>query len=514
MYPVDMRGITKIYPNGTIANNEVNFSLKKGEIHALLGENGAGKSTLMHILFGMDKKTYGEIFIHGQKVELNSPMEALKYKIGMVHQHFMLVPSMTIAENIILGSEQVKYGVINLKQKIVEANRFVRKYSFDIDCSQRIEDVTVGVRQKVEILKALYRGAEVLILDEPTAVLTPQESEELFLEIRALRDHGASIIFISHKLNEVKALCDRITIMRHGRSLGVFNIEDLTEEDISEKMVGREVVLSFEKQEVPLRDTKLQVKNLSCMIDHKRGLNNISFDLRGGEILGVAGVDGNGQSPLVESIVGLRKNYQGSICINGVDIRGLSIKKIRNLGLRFIPEDRMKDGCAKDDTIFNNLIYDRLHKGEFRRSKYLLDFNKITEYTNKKIEEFNIACSSAGAEVSSLSGGNIQKVIVAREFDNNPDLIVANQPTRGIDVGAAELVRQKIINLRTEGSAILLVSADLNEILEVSDKVIVLYHGEIVAYIESPKKMSETDLGYYMLGVKRQENTIGVTYEE
>ncbi len=302
--------------------------------------------------------------------------------------------------------------------------------------------------------------------------------------------------------------------MRHGRSLGVFNIEDLTEEDISEKMVGREVVLSFEKQEVPLRDTKLQVKNLSCMIDHKRGLNNISFDLRGGEILGVAGVDGNGQSPLVESIVGLRKNYQGSICINGVDIRGLSIKKIRNLGLRFIPEDRMKDGCAKDDTIFNNLIYDRLHKGEFRRSKYLLDFNKITEYTNKKIEEFNIACSSAGAEVSSLSGGNIQKVIVAREFDNNPDLIVANQPTRGIDVGAAELVRQKIINLRTEGSAILLVSADLNEILEVSDKVIVLYHGEIVAYIESPKKMSETDLGYYMLGVKRQENTIGVTYEE
>ncbi len=514
-YPVIMKGITKIYPNGTIANKDVDFSLAKGEIHALLGENGAGKSTLMHVLFGMDKKTYGDIHLYGQSVELNSPMDALKHKIGMVHQHFMLVPSMTIAENIILGSEKAKFGVINLKEKIEMANAFCKKYNFNIDCSRKIENVSVGVRQKVEILKALYRGAEVLILDEPTAVLTPQETEELFLEIRSLRDHGASIIFISHKLNEVKSLCDRITIMRHGKSLGVYNIEDLSEEDISAKMVGREVILSFDKQKVDTHNVKLHIRNLSYVHDNnKKALDNISLDVKGGEILGVAGVDGNGQSQLVERIVGLNKNYEGSIKVNNTDIKQLSIKQIRDLGLRFIPEDRMKDGCAKDDTIFNNLMYDRLRKGEFRKKKFLLDFDQIMQYGKDKVKEFGIACSSIRADVASLSGGNIQKVIVAREFDSSPDLIIANQPTRGIDVGAAELVRRKIIDLRTSGSAVLLVSADLNEILEVSDKVIVLYQGEIVAYIEAPKKVTETDLGYYMLGVRRQKSVVGAMYEE
>ncbi len=513
-HPVEMRGIGKIYPNGTIANKDVDFCLAKGEIHALLGENGAGKSTLMHILFGMNKKTYGEIYIQGEQVELNSPMDALKYRIGMVHQHFMLVPSMTIAENIILGDERVRFGLINLKQKIELANQFVRKYNFDIDCSKKIEDVTVGVRQKVEILKALYRGAEILILDEPTAVLTPQETQELFLEIRSLRDYGASIIFISHKLNEVKSLCDRITIMRHGRSLGVYNIQDLSEEAISEKMVGREVILSFDKEKVQPKGVMLKIRDLSCMHDvHKKALQNISFDIRGGEILGVAGVDGNGQSELVELIVGLQKQYEGSICIDDMDTKKMSIKEIRDSGLRFIPEDRMKDGCAKGDTIFNNLIYDRLDNGEFRKHKILLDFDQIAEYAKEKINEFGIACSNEDASVGSLSGGNIQKVIVAREFDNDPRLVIANQPTRGIDVGAAELVRRKLIDLRTSGCAILLVSADLNEILEVSDKIIVLYQGQIVAYIENPKEITETGLGYYMLGVKKQENITGAIYE-
>ncbi len=509
-----MQKITKIYPNGTIANKDVDFSLEKGEIHALLGENGAGKSTLMHVLFGMNKKTYGDIFVNGKKVDISSPMEALEHKIGMVHQHFMLIPSMTIAENLILGAENTTNGVINLKEKIKMANEFAQKYNFNIDCSKKIQDVTVGVRQKVEILKALYRGAEILILDEPTAVLTPQETEELFTEIKLLRDKGTSIIFISHKLNEVKELCNKMTIMRHGVNVGVYEVKDLTEEEISEKMVGREVVLTFDKPEVKTDKTKLKLRNLTCSNSFgKTVLNNVSFDVRNGEILGVAGVDGNGQNELVEAIVGLNKKYEGTVYVNDKLTKDLNIKEIRNLGLRFIPEDRMKDGCSREDTIFNNLIYDKLEKGELLKNKILLDFDKIKEFSRKMIKEYKVKCSDENAEIRSLSGGNIQKVIVAREFDNNPDVIIVNQPTRGIDVGAAELVRKKLIDLRSNGSAILLISADLNEILEVSDKVIVLYKGEVVAFIENPKTITELELGYYMLGVKKENDVSGVIYE-
>ncbi len=511
---VEMKKITKIYPNGTIANKDVDFILGKGEIHALLGENGAGKSTLMHVLFGMNKKTYGQIFVNQKEVEINTPMEALEHKIGMVHQHFMLVPSMTIAENLILGAEKANKGIINLKEKIKMANEFAKKYNFNIDCSQKVQDVSVGVRQKVEILKALYRGAETLILDEPTAVLTPQETQELFVEIKELAKGGTSVIFISHKLNEVKELCSKMTIMRHGKSVGIYNVADLTEEEISEKMVGREVFLTFNKEEVEVKESRLKLRNLNYVNEFgKTMLNNISLDVRSGEILGVAGVDGNGQNELVEAIVGLNRKYTGDIYVKDKLTKKLSIKQIRNLGLRFVPEDRMKDGCSKYDSIYNNLAYEKLEKGEFLKHKLLLDRAKIREYTRNKISEYKIKCQSEDVDIKSLSGGNIQKVIVAREFDDNPELIIINQPTRGIDVGAAELVRKKIIDLRTDGSAILLVSADLNEVLEVSDKLIVLHKGEIVAYIENPKEITETDLGYYMLGIQKQDDVSGVVYE-
>ncbi len=514
MNAVEMKKITKIYPNGTVANKDVDFTLGKGEIHALLGENGAGKSTLMHVLFGVNKKTYGEIFVNGKQVEINTPQEALQHKIGMVHQHFMLVPSMSIAENLILGAEKSHKGIINIKDKIKMANEFAQKYNFNIDCSLKIQDVSVGVRQKVEILKALYRGAEILILDEPTAVLTPQETQELFVEIKELAKGGTSVIFISHKLKEVKDLCSKMTIMRHGKSVGVYDVADLTEEEISEKMVGREVVLTFEKKEVEVKESRLKVRNLNFTNEFgKQMLKNVSFDVRSGEILGVAGVDGNGQNELVEAIVGLNKKYSGDIYVKDKLTTKLSIREIRNLGMRFVPEDRMKDGCSKYDTIYNNLVYEKVEKGEFRKHKFLLDYPKIKEYTKQMIAEYKVKALSESAEIKSLSGGNIQKVIVAREFEDNPELIIINQPTRGIDVGAAELVRKKIIDLRTSGSGVLLLSADLNEVLEVSDKLIVLHKGEIVAYIENPKAISETDLGYYMLGVQKQEDVSGVTYE-
>ncbi len=514
MNAVEMKKITKIYPNGTIANKDVDFTLAKGEIHALLGENGAGKSTLMHVLFGMNKKTYGEIFVNGKQVEINTPQEALENKIGMVHQHFMLVPSMTIAENLILGAEKSNKGIINIKEKIKMANEFAEKYNFNIDCSQKVQDVTVGVRQKVEILKALYRGAEILILDEPTAVLTPQETQELFVEIKALAEGGTSVIFISHKLNEVKALCSKMTIMRHGKSVGMYNVADLTEDEISEKMVGREVVLTFDKEEVEVKESRLKIRNLNFINEFgKQMINNVSLDVRSGEILGVAGVDGNGQTELVEAIVGLNKKYTGEIYIKDTLTSKLSIRQIRDLGMRFVPEDRMKDGCSKYDSIYNNLVFEKVEKGEFNKNKLLLDFPKIKEYTRQMIAEYKVKAQSETVDIKSLSGGNIQKVIVAREFEDSPELIIINQPTRGIDVGAAELVRKKIIDLRTAGSAILLLSADLNEVLEVSDKLIVLHKGEIVAYIENPKSITETDLGYYMLGVQKQDDVSGVMYE-
>lgn len=502
---LSMNGITKVYPNGIVANDGVDFSIRKGEIHALVGENGAGKSTLMKILFGLEHAEEGEIILNGNKINIQSPNAAIEHGIGMVHQHFMLVPSLTVAENMVLGSEPVKGLYVDIRKAVSETEELSEKYNLIVDPTAKIRDLPVGIKQKVEILKALYRGAEILILDEPTAVLTPQETEELFEELHLLKEKGNTIIFISHKLREIKELCDRLTIMRNGRSQGVFNVADVSEADISRLMVGRDVILEVEKDSAKPSEISLEVKNLTVVnYFGKNAVNDISFSVRKGEILGVAGVEGNGQGELVEIITGLKKINFGDVHIGGVSIKPLSIKDIRNLGTCHIPEDRMTYGVAESLDIEQNLLADKHDSADFT-GRILTKPKVIRENSLKLIKEYQIKCGSPLEEVKMLSGGNIQKVVVAREFSSDPELIIADQPTRGIDVGATEFIRKRLVELRDSGCAVLLVSADLNEIMELSDSLIVMYGGKITAYVEDTKALSEEELGLYMLGINRQK---------
>ncbi|MGF7057847.1 ABC transporter ATP-binding protein [Brassicibacter mesophilus] len=496
--------VTKIYPNGIVANQSVNFSIKRGEIHALVGENGAGKSTLMKMLFGLERPQEGSIFLKGKKIELTSPKIAIEHGIGMVHQHFMLVPSLTVAENIVLGIQPTKGVLVDKEKSIKMTEELSKKYNLKVDPNALVADIPVGIKQKVEILKALIRGAEILILDEPTAVLTPQETEELFQELVLLKESGHTIVFISHKLNEIKRLCDRLTVMRNGKSVGVFEVKDVTEEDISKLMVGRDVILTVNKEKCSPKEAVLDVRNLRYINDlGKTAVKDISFNLRSGEILGIAGVEGNGQRELVEIITGMRKSIKGNVSILGQDISNMSIKNIRELGTSHVPEDRMTYGVAGDVSIEQNLISDKYDSPELT-GKMLLKMNKIKDLSNKLVKEYKVKCNSSNQIVKMLSGGNIQKVVVAREFSKDPKLLIADQPTRGIDVGATEFIRNKIVELRDKGSSILLVSADLNEVLELSDSLIVMYGGEIVAYFDDASKVTEEELGLYMLGIKRQ----------
>jgi simple sugar transport system ATP-binding protein len=513
---LSMKDITKVYPNGIVANNRVNFSIEKGEIHALVGENGAGKSTLMKILFGLESPEEGEIILNGKKLNITSPNVAIMNGIGMVHQHFMLVPSLTVAENIVLGSEPRKGKIfLDMEKAIKISEDLAEKYNFDINVKELVKDIPVGTKQKVEILKALLRGAEILILDEPTAVLTPQETEELFKELLILKEKGYTIIFISHKLEEVKHFCDRITIMRNGRNVGLHFVKDVTEEDISRLMVGRDVILTVNKSKAKPKEVVLKVQNLTYVNEFgKKALNNISFSVRNGEILGVAGVEGNGQRELVETITGLLKCGKNKIFIEGQDISVLGIKEIRNLGTSHIPEDRMTYGVAEHLTIEQNLISNTYDKKDMNKG-ILMDVKKIIEITTGLISDYKIKCNSPKQTVKMLSGGNIQKVVVAREFSTEPKLLVADQPTRGIDVGATEFIRNKLVELRDDDSAVLLISADLNEVMELSDSLIVMYEGKIAAYFEDTDKVTEQELGLYMLGVRKQsdEEVRGVVYE-
>jgi len=513
---LSMDKITKVYPNGIMANNKVNFSIKKGEIHALVGENGAGKSTLMRILFGLEKTESGTISVNGEVVQINSPFDAIAYGIGMVHQHFMLVPSLTVAENIVLGVEPKKGISINIDKAARDTKKLSEKYNLTVDPLAKVQYLPVGIKQKVEILKALHRGAEILILDEPTAVLTPQETKELFDELKLLKDQGNTIIFISHKLHEVKEFCDRITIMRNGKSMGVFNTSDVSEADISRLMVGRDVVLKVEKDEAKPAEVVLDVQNLVMVNDfNQKAVKEICFQVRKGEILGIAGVEGNGQRELVEGITGLEQIVKGDIFIKGESVRNKSIKDIRNMGTCHIPEDRMTYGVAKTMTIEQNLLSDKHDAPEFT-GKVLTKPRAIREMSERLVKEYKVKCNSALQEVGMLSGGNIQKVVVAREFSSNPDLIIADQPTRGIDVGATEFIRKRLVELRDENSAVLLVSADLNEVLELADSLIVMYEGEITAYFKDASLVTEEELGLYMLGIKKQtlEEIRGVVYEK
>lgn len=505
-YILEMRGITKVYPNGFIANKDVNLAVREGEIHALVGENGAGKSTLMKVLFGVESHEEGEILLHGSQVRITDPISAIDMGIGMVHQHFMLVPSLTVAENIVLGREPKKYGaLVDMETAVRETSEICERYNLKVDPTARVDSLPVGQKQKVEILKALYRKAKVLILDEPTAVLTPQETEELFVELKRMREAGHTIIFISHKLNEVKELCDRVTVLRLGRTIGTADLEGLSEQQISRMMVGRDVILKIQKEKVHPKKEILAIRDLSLNSDDGRPIiRNLSFSVRSGEILGVAGVEGNGQRELSEIITGLRAFSHGEIKIEGVSIAGKTVKDIRRMGVSHISEDRMTYGVAANAGISENVISDRFDQPEYCK-KGFLQGKAIEELTRQLIGEFHIKCDDGMQPIRMLSGGNMQKVVAAREFSLAPHLSIVNQPTRGIDVGATEFVRNKIVELRDKGTAVLLISADLNEILELSDSLIVMHGGEIVAYLPDSSQVTESELGEYMLGIRKQK---------
>jgi len=502
---VEMQNIVKVYPNGVVANKGVDFRVEGGEIHALVGENGAGKTTLMKILFGMEQPTAGRIRIFEKDVRIHSPHDAIALGIGMVHQHFMLVPSLTVAENVILGIEPRRGLGIDREAAVKMVEETSKKFGLPVPANEKVMDLPVGIKQRVEIIKALIRGAKILILDEPTAVLTPQETEELFEALKNLTKKGVTIIFISHKLKEVKAISQRLTILRDGKSMGTFVTDEISEEEISKRMVGREVELVIERSQAKPGKVVLQVENLGYVRDDGvRVLNDVSFSLRNGEILGVAGVEGNGQRELVEILTGLRDGATGSVKLNGEEILGLDAYGIRRRSVSHIPEDRVEFGVALKASIWENLVSDRYWRQPFGNAVRIFP-KTMRNFTKRAIEEFGIKADGPDTPVMMLSGGNMQKVVVAREFSSQAKLLIADQPTRGIDVGSTEFVRKKLIEARDEGLAILLVSADLQEILQLSDRIVVMYKGEIVGYFPQNVGLTEEELGYYMLGVKRHE---------
>lgn len=501
---LEMQDITKIYGNGVIANKNVTLTVEKGEIHALMGENGAGKSTLMKILFGIEEKDGGSIIFEGKSIDQMKPVEIIEAGIGMVHQHFMLVESLKVYENVILGMEPRKGLATDQKAAIELVKSLSAKYNLNVDPMAKVADLSVGLKQKVEIIKVLARNAKLLILDEPTAVLTPQETEELFEQLLLLKENGHTIIFISHKIKEVKQICERLTVLRGGKLVGSMETANATEEDISRFMVGRDVVLKMNKEKARFGENLLEVKHLSFENQHgKKMLDDVSFTLKKGQILGVAGVEGNGQNELAECIFGFYKNANGEINFKGKNLLEHSIRDIRSSGISYIPEDRLTTGVATKVSIWENLIADRIDNRAVHHKK-MLSHKKIHQLSQKLVQDFQILCRNENQEVGMLSGGNMQKVVVAREFSAEPDLLIANQPTRGIDVGANEFIWKKIIDLRNRGKGIILISADLNEVLELSDSIMVMCDGQAAGYFEDSSQVSEYELGLYMLGLKKQ----------
>jgi general nucleoside transport system ATP-binding protein len=495
---IEMKDITKIFP-GTVANDNVNFDLLKSETHVLLGENGAGKTTLMNVLYGLYQPEKGKIFVKGKEVSITNPNEAIKLGIGMVHQHFMLVDNFTVTENIVLGSEPRK----GLKLDIPKAKGIVKnlasKYGFNIDPDAVIEDISVGQQQKVEILKALYRGADILILDEPTAVLTPQEIQELGIIIDNLKSEGKSVILITHKLKEVMSMSDRVTIIRRGKVTGIVNTSDTSIDELAELMVGRKVNLVIDKKEANIRGEVLQIEHLNAN-DHRgiKVVDDLSLTVHGGEILGIAGVDGNGQTELIEILTGLRKAKSGKITLEGKDIYAKSPREIIDSGVGHIPEDRHKRGLILPLSLYENSMLGRHHKEPFSK-KITIDYKYVKKYCNKLIEDFDVRTPSADVKASSLSGGNQQKLIAAREILKDPDLLIASQPTRGLDVGAIEYIHGRLVDERDKGKAVLLVSLELDEVLALSDRIAVMYDGKIVGILDR-KDADEQKLGVLMAG--------------
>lgn len=515
---LELRNIAKVYDNGVVANKNISVAFKKGEIHAIVGENGAGKSTLMKIIFGLEKPTSGQLFYEGKEVEFQSPLDSIGIGIGMVHQHFMLIPSFTVLQNIVLGDEPTKFGFVNHRQSRKKAEELAKQYNFQLSMDEKVETLGVGMKQKVEILKLLYKGAKVLILDEPTAVLTPQETEQLFVELKKFKENGHTILFISHKLNEVKEISDRISVIRKGELISTHDTKDVSLEEISELMIGRRVEYAYEhlKKEVKEKKITLQMKNVTLANGKINVLEDLNLIARSGEILGVVGVEGNGQTELVEVLFGYRKPSQGEITVLGKNLKGKKIKEIRDdAKVAYIPEDRMRQGIAATASIKENMISSFYDSKELNH-KFSMNHKRMDELSNTLIDEFHVLCQSKETEIGSLSGGNIQKVVVAREYYANPDFLIAEQPTRGVDVGSASFIHEKLIEMRNNEKAILLFSADLGEALAVSDKLIVMYEGRIVAYFNDLSNVTEQELGLYMLGIKQQnkEEIERVMYEE
>lgn len=509
-----MRDITKVYPNGVLANASVTLEVYPGEIHALVGENGAGKTTLMKILFGLEKADEGEVIIRGERVRISSPKDAIRHGVGMVHQHFMLAPSLTVAENIVLGDEPRRGLRFDRKKAEEMASGLGEKYGLRVSAKARAGDIPVGMKQKVEILKALMRGSEILVLDEPTAVLTPQETRELFAALKALKEAGKTIVFISHKLREVKELSSRVTVMRGGRVVGTRETPEVTSEEISRMMVGRDVGLTMPRPDAAGfagdRPVGLSVKGLSMRSpEGKDVLKSATFEVRRGEILGIAGVEGNGQVELVRCLTGLAKADSGLVTINGQDATNAGPRAVREMGVSHIPQDRMQLGVAAPATIEENVISTRYDKSPVNGG-ILLNRKAVRELATNAVRRFDIRATSTEQPVKTLSGGNIQKVVVAREFSTGPSVIIADQPTRGIDVGATESIHRYLVEATENGASVLLISADLSEVMGLSNKLCVMYEGEIVARFPDAGKVTEEELGLYMLGLKRQDSPAAI----
>lgn len=506
-YVIEMLNITKEFP-GIIANDDITLRLKQGEIHALLGENGAGKSTLMSVLFGLYQPEKGVIKVKGKEVKIKGPLDANALGIGMVHQHFKLVHNFTVLQNIVLGMETTKGGIIQMadaRKKVVELSE---KYNLLVDPDAIISDITVGMQQRVEILKMLYRDNDILIFDEPTAVLTPQEIDELMRIMKDLTAEGKSILFITHKLNEIKQVADRCTVLRRGKYIGTVDVVDTDKEQMSEMMVGRKVNLTVEKSEAKPGQVVMEVKDL-CVKSVREGhtknvVDHVNFQVRKGEIVCIAGIDGNGQTELVHAITGIGNMSEGQILINGEDMTKKSIRYKNTHGMSHIPEDRHKHGLVLDYNLAYNLVLQQYFEPRFSKGGFLKK-KEINEYADLLIEKYDIRSGQGKETITrSMSGGNQQKAIVAREIMKNPDILLAVQPTRGLDVGAIEYIHNQLVAQRDSGSAILLVSLELDEVMNLSDRILVIYEGAIVADLD-PKKVTVQELGLYMAGSKRKE---------
>ena len=504
-YAIEMLHITKRFP-GIIANDDITLQLRKGEIHALLGENGAGKSTLMSVLFGLYRPEEGTIKKDGEVVEIKDPNDANDLGIGMVHQHFKLVECFTVLDNIILGVEPCKHGFLQKDEARKKVLALSERYGLKVDPDALIEDITVGMQQRTEILKMLYRDNEILIFDEPTAVLTPQEIDELMEIMRGLKEEGKSILFITHKLNEIMAVADRCTVLRKGRYIGTVDVADTTKEELSRMMVGRDVEFAVHKEESVPKDVILQVEGLTVAskLHDNNAVKHVSFNVRGGEIVCIAGIDGNGQTELVYGLTGLEPVKEGKIALKGQDITHAPIRKRSTMGMSHIPEDRHKHGLVLDYTLEDNMVLQRYFEPDFVSGAGFLKRKAIRAYAERLIEQYDVRSGQGPVTIArSMSGGNQQKAIVAREIDKDPDLLIAVQPTRGLDVGAIEYIHHQIVAQRDAGKGVLLVSLELDEVMSLSDRILVMYEGEIVGELD-PKTTTVEELGLYMAGAKRK----------